>query len=310
MSSSRDRRTVPTLRTGPLALLLIAATMTVSRASVAAPKVAIVETRNTSIVIGAKEAAADHTRARRQIEATVATAAAHAGAELVQSSQLAAAGLADCSAADCFKRIGSATGASYVLVVDAMFDQDAFKIHLDMWSAVTGEHLDGDGRDCDGCSVNELMNALQDRTTLLCERVFRAQASAPPIRNPGDLVLPPSAPAPVLVTPPSNQPPEKTGPSLRWLGWTLIGAGVAAGAASAVFFAINHNQGGCPATPIAGDPDACALERKTITPAIVSAAVAAGALVGGGIILLRTKKNDSGLALSLQPLGLTLGGRL
>ena len=53
-----------------------------------------------------------------------------------------------------------------------------------------------------------------------------------------------SAPGAVPLVTTSTEVPE-TKNRHRWLGWTLIGAGVAAGAASGVLFAINGNGTDC-----------------------------------------------------------------
>jgi hypothetical protein len=307
---SRDRLIVRALVFGSTLALLLAISAMEPRASLAAPTVAIIETQNTGIISSPTEAV-DRPRARREIAGAVSAAAEAIGATIVPVAQLQAAGLAECSSSGCPKRIGAATGATFVLVVDAAFDLDTFKFHLDMWSASTGDHLDGEGRDCDGCSLNDFTRALRDRTTLLCERVFHSQAASS-ARAPGgthDLnPKQPTAAAPPLIGPGASV--GGTGPNGAPSAWparlAIAGmvVGVAAIATGAVVLSRNNDLD-CSA----GDASPCAFRKNTKWGGgllVAGGAIAAGA---SGIVLYRVLSPDRDVVTSIGPAGLSLQSR-
>jgi hypothetical protein len=250
--------------------LVVGVLMAVPSTLLAAPRVAVIETKNTAIVIGAKDAA-DRAHGRREIAEAVSTAVERAGGQIVAPPQAPE----ECASQECVKRVGSASGATYVLVIDAAFDQDSFKLHLDMWSASSGDHLDGEGQDCDGCTVNDLTKALRDRTTLLCDRVFRAEQSTPTPK----LVAPPPVPSPTAapalsvtttVPPPVHQPALQSGKLI--LGGSLAALGIAGIVTGSVYLHEDGEQTNCESV--------CRSVYNTRTLGI---SVLAGGLVAGGI---------------------------
>lgn len=277
--------------------IVISAGLAAASAS-AAPKVLVVASRGSNVVTS-KGQVPDPAHARGDISGTVATAAGTTGVEIVDAAPLAAAGLTNCTSPQCARRLGAATGASFVLIADAKFDLDRFEVRLDIWNTASGEHVDGEGDTCDGCSHTDFLRSLRARTTFLCERAFRAPPAQAAVATP---------PASVVATPsnPSQSPPA-TDDKSRWIGGGLIGAGVLAGVASGLLFAVNNNKLSCSSPP--GDPDPCSEQRKTLTPAIISGAAAVVA-IGAGIIVIGVGGGEHRIGLSVQPNGLALGGRL
>jgi hypothetical protein len=123
-----------------------------------------------------------------------------------------------------------------------------------------------------------------------------------------------AAPAAVVSTPPAvvstpAQPPPAIDqqPSHVALGWTLVGAGAAAGAAGAWLLAVNGQSTSCSGIP--GDPDPCDRERRTLIPGIGVTVGAAVALVAGVVVLVRGRRpRPAGLAAFVHPQGVMLGG--
>jgi hypothetical protein len=110
----------------------------------------------------------------------------------------------------------------------------------------------------------------------------------------------------VLTSPPVEEPRHSS--SRRAIGWTLIAAGVAAGAASGWLFAIDKEDAGCSGIP--GDLQPCPKVRRTIVPAIGAGAGAAAALVTGAVLLLAGGESGGGsMAIAAGPSGLAVGGR-
>jgi hypothetical protein len=116
------------------------------------------------------------------------------------------------------------------------------------------------------------------------------------------------APTPALSTAPPAAPQPSPPPGRRWLGWALVGVGVAAGVGSVIAWSKNDELTDCDATA-AGDPAPCRRQRNTLVPAISLGAAAAGALTGGAIVLFRSRTRRGDVAVSLHPSGVSLGGR-
>jgi hypothetical protein len=107
--------------------------------------------------------------------------------------------------------------------------------------------------------------------------------------------FPPAPPAPPIE--PAKNPH-------RALGWSLIGAGIAGGAVAGYLFAINGDGTDCRAD------NGCIHHWDTVVPASIITGVAAAAAVGGILYLRHGNEERSGMALVIQPLGLSLRGRL
>lgn len=127
-----------------------------------------------------------------------------------------------------------------------------------------------------------------------------AQTAAMPAPSSGPVVAPPVVATPVIAA--SERSSHKA------LAWTLIGAGVAAGAASGWLFSTDKADTEC--APIAGDPEPCSKVRRTLVPAVGLGIGAAAALVGGVVLLLRDEgRTRTTVSLYANPTGLSLGGR-
>jgi hypothetical protein len=134
--------------------------------------------------------------------------------------------------------------------------------------------------------------------TAVGEELRRSVAAPAPVAPAPAIVAPPPAPAPIVVEERSGHPV---------LGWTLVGAGVVAGAAGAWLLAINGQGVSC--SGIAGDPDPCARERRTLIPGVGVTVGAAVALVAGVVVLVREGRDGPPrLAAYVHPEGLMLGG--
>jgi hypothetical protein len=114
-----------------------------------------------------------------------------------------------------------------------------------------------------------------------------------------------AAPAAVAPSPAPTPAPTTEAQDRRWLGWVLIGGGVAAGAASALAWSMDGNLTDCSSA----DPASCKRQRDTLIPTLAFGAVAVGALTAGGIVLYRGRTQGADVAVALQPTGLSIGGR-
>jgi hypothetical protein len=119
------------------------------------------------------------------------------------------------------------------------------------------------------------------------------------------LAVAPPPPEPLVAAPTVPAVAERRGHAL--LGWTLVGAGIAAGVAGGWLLAINGQGTSC--APLAGDSDPCAKERRTLIPGAGVTVAAAAALVTGVVLLVRDgHSQDPALAAFVHPNGLLLKG--
>jgi hypothetical protein len=113
--------------------------------------------------------------------------------------------------------------------------------------------------------------------------------------------VPPAPAPPVTTSSPLLAPPETSAPEYRWVGWTLIGAGVAAGAGSLFAWHKNGAVNDC-------DGVTCRQQLHTIVPTVALGVAGAAALVTGAILLVHERHDRGGLSLFLHPTGVAFGG--
>jgi hypothetical protein len=119
---------------------------------------------------------------------------------------------------------------------------------------------------------------------------------------------PPGPAASVTVELPRPTVRTEGGTTLAPLGWTLVAVGAAAAAGSVWLFAIDRSGAAC--SMIAGDPEPCEKERRTIVPAVGVAIGAGAALLMGTLVLVRDHGSSiPQLAASVHPGGVTVRGR-
>lgn len=212
-----------------------------------------------------------------------------------------------CDTGDCFAAAARRGRATELLVVHAVW-KDGLSLTGTITNLATGRARTVSAQDFEktynsewprsGSQVLALLKWFSRRLALdvLADRARSRGTgeSATPVAS-APLVTAPAMPAP----PPSH--------SHRWIGWTLVGAGVLAGAAAGVVWSKDKDLAGC--LPVAGDGDPCREVHRTIVPAIVLGVGAAAALVAGSIVLVSGRNGEAKVAVSLQPSGVVLGGR-
>jgi hypothetical protein len=205
-----------------------------------------------------------------------------------------------CADRECMKVAAVSSGASDVLVATGgRNDMRGYHIQLQIWN-VASDREDNAVAECNICAAQQMVESVQNAADPLLDRVptlhANLSATAAPATAPSGTMMVPA------VTVPAAVPETKN--SHRLLGWTLIGAGIVGGAASGVLFAINGNGTDCPPAPYM-----CAAKRTTLVPGFITAGLSAAAIIGG-IVYLHLGSEDQAMALSIQPFGVTLGGRL
>lgn len=204
-----------------------------------------------------------------------------------------------CADWECLKVAAVSAGASDVLVATGgRNDMRGYHVELRIWN-IASDREDNAVAECNICAAQQMVDNVQNAADPLLDRVPTLHANLSATAVPSVAVEPAPGTVPLIETPAAIPEHKKH----RWLGWTLIGAGVAAGATSGILFAINGNNTECGA-------NGCISHWDTVVPAAVFAGVSAAAILGGILYLHSSETDHSAVALTLQPFGLTLGGRL
>jgi hypothetical protein len=212
-----------------------------------------------------------------------------------------------CADRECLKVAAVSAGASDVLVATGgRNDMRGYHVELRIWN-IASDREDNAVAECNICAAQQMVDNVQNAADPLLDRVPTLHANLSATAAPPAMAVEP-APSAVPLVAATDQVPE-TKNRRRWLGWTLIGAGVAAGAASGILFAINGNDTDCH-SDLPSNVAPCLRQRTTLVPAFITAGLSAAAIVGGIVYLVRGSEDHPGVALSIQPFGLSLGGRL
>ncbi|HEX3903144.1 MAG TPA: hypothetical protein VH853_09850 [Polyangia bacterium] len=206
-----------------------------------------------------------------------------------------------CSDRECLRVAAATAGASDVLVATGgRNDMRGYHVELRIWN-VASDREDNAVAECNICAASQMVESVATAAEPLLGRVPTLHANLSATALP-----PPASGAPAAVAAVETPAPAPATNRRRWLGWTLIGAGVAGGVVSGVLFSINNDASDCPMDLTYG----CAGHRTTLVPGIITAGLSAAAILGG-IVVLRSGSDDShAMALTIQPFGLSLGGRL
>src|SRR5579863_4683790 len=212
-----------------------------------------------------------------------------------------------CADRECLKVAAVNAGASDVLVATGgRNDMRGYHVELRIWN-VASDREDNAIAECNICAAQQMVDNVQNAADPLLDRVPTLHANLSAAAVPS-VAAEPGAGAVPLVEAPAATPEHK---KHRWLGWTLIGAGVAGGAVSGILFAINGNDvDNCLPDPLPTGVARCQHQRTTLIPGFITAGLSAAAIVGGVVYLLHGSEEHPGLVLFVQPFGLSLGGRL
>jgi hypothetical protein len=213
-----------------------------------------------------------------------------------------------CADRECLKVAAVSAGATDVLVATGgRNDMRGYHVELRIWN-VASDREDNAVAECNICAAQQMVDNVQNAADPLLDRVPTLHANLSATAVPPAVTVEPAPGAVPLVAAPDQVPETKS--RHRWLGWTLIGAGVAAGAVSGILIAVDGNNIDNCMSVLQPPTSQCAHQRTTLVPGIITAGLSAAALVGGIVYLVHGSENHPGVALFIQPFGVTLGGRL
>lgn len=273
--------------------ILAAATLTVALApatGLAAPGEAA---RPRVVVVNAVDLPDSLADIRAQLRTTLNDAVTKHGYDLAPQA-------GSCADRECLRVAAVNSGASDVLVATGgRNDMRGYHVELRIWN-VASDREDNAVAECNICAASQMVESVATAADPLLDRVPTLHANLSAAALPPPVVTPAEAPPPIVTAP----TPAEAKPGRKWIGWSLIGAGIAGGAVSGYLFAINDNQTDCSAT------NGCIYHWSTVVPASIIVGASAAAIAGGIVYLHYVGKDHADLALMLQPFGLTLGGRL
>jgi len=237
---------------------------------------------------------------RERLHAAVAEVAVGKGLTLASTASLPGK-LLTCDLPGCLPSIAAASGAVFVLRVDARFMKESFQLAVELWNSDEGKLLGRERRDCPICDEQDLWGSAAFMARGLLERALRASVQPAPAALTVPKPSPASAPTPrsALTQAPatSSSASSSTWPIVRYAGLALSVAGLAALGTGIYYWSAD------------GDPaggDYVRDTRKLGLPVTIAggAALAAGAAMVGWSFWSGSAK------VSVGPSGLRVAGRL
>jgi hypothetical protein len=175
--------------------------------------------------------------AREALHAAIAEVATSQGLTLALAKELPTR-LLTCDLPGCLPSIAAASGAIFVLRVDARFAKESFKLAVELWNSDEGKLLGKERRDCPICDEQDLWGSAALMTRGLLERGLGAGSSAK---------LPATAPsqpdrAVGTTEEPRRVPIGSATTAARWTGLGLAGVGAAALATGIYYWSVDGDR--------------------------------------------------------------------
>ncbi len=227
--------------------------------------------------------------ARERLHAAIAEVALSQGLTIASPKGLPDK-LLGCDLPGCLPSIAAASGAIFVLRVDAKYAKESFKLGLELWNSDEGKLLGKERRDCPICDEQDLWGSAALMARGLLERALRVPTTAVE-------ASPASAPAaqPIAAAQLTQASPSPGRPIARYSGLGLAVLGAAALATGIYYWSVDGNH---------VDPDHVRDTRKLGLPMTVAGGAAL--LAGAGLI---GWSFWPGTTVSVAPSGLHVAGR-
>jgi hypothetical protein len=207
-----------------------------------------------------------------------------------------------CPDRECVKVAATQSGATDVLIATGgRNEMRGYHIELRVWN-VASDREDHAVAECNVCAALQMVETVKGVAGALLDRIPTLHANL--------VTVPPPPPPPVPVVTAPEPPRHERSNARRITGWTLIGAGFAGAAASAILFSLDGHDADCVSNPPADLTEPCAGTRKTILSASIVAGAAIASLVAGVVLIQADEATHRTVTVGVNPFGLTVGGRL
>jgi hypothetical protein len=232
---------------------------------------------------------------RERLQGAIAEVVERQGLQLV-SAKVLPEQLLGCELPGCLSPVAAATGAIFVLGVDAKFAKESFKLAIELWNSDDGKLLGRDRRDCPICDEQDLWGSAALLTQGLLERALREPAKIARPRPVARVIA--AAPAAPAASPAVAQLGSERSKLAVYSGFALSAAGFAALVTGAYYLVVD------------GDSACfhCDTNRDTRKFGLPMA-IAGGAALAAGAGLLAWTFWPSSTKVSLGPSGVRLAGR-
>ncbi len=204
--------------------------------------------------------------------------------------------LLSCEIPACLPSVAAASGAVFVVRVDAKFVKESFKLAVELWNSDAGKLLGRERKDCPICDEQDLWGSAALLVQRLLDEALHASVTPPP---------PPPVPAPslpigVTTSPtPTATPAVKPGSRLlEYSGLALCVVGLAAIGVGAYYLAVDGE-------PVSKGSDFDRDTRKFGLPVAIGGGVALAA--GAGLLAWSFWPGPTKVALG--PSGISVAGR-
>src|SRR5450759_4545865 len=223
----------------PCVAILAGSLLGLAAQAVAAPKPAPSEDRRLVVIEAPGSALSKTTRER--LRGAIAEVVGRHGLVLAPSDTLPEK-LLGCDLPGCLAPIAAASGAIFVLRVDARFAKESFKLTVELWHSDEGRLLGRDRRDCPICDEQDLWGSAALLTQGLLERALREPVKTAQVLVPGAGAAPVAGPA---TSPEVAQiRSEPTGRVAKVSGLALSVAGLAALVAGVYYLSVDGDSAG------------------------------------------------------------------
>jgi hypothetical protein len=235
--------------------------------------------------------------ARERLTKAIAEVATRHGLALASAEALPVK-LLGCELPGCLSPIAAATGAIFVLRVDAKFAKESFNLVVELWNSDAGKLLGHDRRDCPICDEQDLWGSAALLTQGLLDRALRE-----PPKAATSVVAQPSDPRALRIAQPATSPPAtqveamQTSPLIEYGGLALCVAGLAGIGVGAYYVSVDGDV-------VGQQTDEVRDTRKYGLPMTIAGGVA---LVAGAGLLAWSFWSGP-MKLAVGPSGISLAG--
>jgi hypothetical protein len=233
--------------------------------------------------------------AKERLHGAITEVALQHGLTMASSKTLSEKLLA-CDLPGCLPPIAAASGAIFVLRVDARFAKESFKLVIELWNSDEGKLLGRDRRDCPICDEQDLWGSAALLVQGLLDRALRepAKAVSGHLSGTGAAQITSPAASPVV----SQVGSETPGRAAEYSGFALSVAGLAALATGIYYLSVDGNSAGYHSDRV----------RDTAKFGLPMT-IAGGVALASGVGLLAWTFWPRSARVSIGPSGLQVAGR-